>query len=94
MCEMCKKVLGEETHHMIPQVESNEKGYIGSFHKNHPANLMSICEKCHDKLHNENHNKVVKKIIRKKTTKGYILQEIKGSGPTQSVQPLRSRSDL
>ena len=42
----------------------------GEFHKNHLANLISVCEKCHDKLHKN--NTVLKK---KKTTKGYKIIE-------------------
>jgi len=40
------------------------------FHKNHFANLLSLCEKCHQKMHNKdkkkNENKETKE---KKTTK-------------------------
>jgi hypothetical protein len=35
---------------MQPQRESDDQGFINSFHKNHPANLMSICKTCHDKF--------------------------------------------
>jgi DNA mismatch repair protein MutS len=68
-CEMCKAELAEETHHIAQQKDATEDGFIGSFHKNHPANLMSVCEKCHDQIHAEPDTK----IRRKKTTKGYKL---------------------
>jgi DNA mismatch repair protein MutS len=68
-CEMCKEELGEEIHHLEHQVDADKNGFIETFHKNHPANLMSVCSKCHDKFHSE---KVVK-IRRKKTTKGYVI---------------------
>jgi DNA mismatch repair protein MutS len=56
VCEMCNTNIGEEIHHMYPQEMAESGGYIstedsGVFHKNHPANLMSICEKCHLNMH-------------------------------------------
>ena len=63
--------MGEEIHHLSPQKDADDNGFIGSFHKNHTANLVSICEECHDQLHSE--EKVTgneKKIVKKKTTKG------------------------
>jgi DNA mismatch repair protein MutS len=53
ICEICKKDAAE-IHHMQPQCDSNEEGFIGSFHKNHPANLMSICKKCHEQITKDN----------------------------------------
>jgi len=70
-CEMCKEELAEETHHIFQQKDATEDGFIGSFHKNHPANLMSVCENCHDKIHAE----PVEQLVRKKTTKGYKIQK-------------------
>ncbi len=71
-CEMCNQNLGEEIHHINQQKDADENGFIGSFHKNHPANLMSICEKCHDQIHAENIT-----FQRKKTTDGYKLKPIR-----------------
>jgi len=51
ICEMCKENMGEEIHHIAPQKSANSAGFIGTFHKNHPANLMSVCGKCHDLIH-------------------------------------------
>ena len=70
-CEICNKSIGEETHHLQQQKDADINGFIGSFHKNHPANLASICESCHDEIH-KNDNKE-KKVVRKKTTKGYSI---------------------
>jgi len=53
MCEICNTTLGEEIHHLQEQKLANEDGFIGGIHKNHPANLISICQKCHDKIHAE-----------------------------------------
>ena len=73
-CEICKETLGEEIHHLEPQKIASKNGMIktehGEFHKNHLANLISVCEKCHDNLHSK--NTVLKK---KKTTKGYKIME-------------------
>ena len=71
MCEICKKNIGTEIHHLRHQQEADDKGFIDNFHKNHKANLVSICEECHLNMHDDNNKTVVKK--KKKTTKGYIL---------------------
>jgi DNA mismatch repair protein MutS len=75
LCEICKENMSEEIHHLSPQHESDENGFIDTFHKNHPANLASVCSKCHDKIHaaEKMPEKKEKKIQRKKTTKGYVL---------------------
>jgi DNA mismatch repair protein MutS len=67
-CEICNENIGEEVHHLLPQKLANEKGFIGAIHKNHKANLVSICQKCHKNIH-----KKTKEIVKKKTTKGYKL---------------------
>ena len=66
ICEMCKSEMSAETHHMSPQKDATADGFIDSFHKNHKANLLSVCEKCHDSIH-----ATEKTVVRKKTTKGY-----------------------
>ena len=76
ICEICKTEIGEEIHHISPQKDADTQGFIGTFHKNHPANLMSLCEKCHVKCHTEPDTKPKKKTVaRKKTTKGYVIKE-------------------
>lgn len=52
-CEMCGETMGTETHHLAEQQSANSDGFIGSFHKNHKANLVSICESCHHKEHSQ-----------------------------------------
>jgi DNA mismatch repair protein MutS len=69
ICELCKTEMGEEIHHLDPQKNADQDGFIGTFHKNHPANLMTVCEKCHDKVHANMSNSVM---IKKKSTKGFI----------------------
>jgi DNA mismatch repair protein MutS len=79
LCEVCNINKTEEVHHLQQQKEADDKGYINTFHKNHPANLQNICEICHDKIHaikDASKNKNIMenaepKVVRKKTTKGY-----------------------
>ena len=77
ICELCKLCVGDEIHHIEPQKMANIDGFIksesGTFHKNHPANLLTVCEKCHNKIHSKTTKDVSLKIQRKKTTKGYKL---------------------
>lgn len=75
-CELCKKDMGTEVHHLQHQQIANEDGFINtqqsSFHKNHPGNLITVCEKCHSSFHRKGSetSKVKKKV---KTTKGTQL---------------------
>lgn len=71
VCEMCKKKRGCDTHHLQHQKMADDKGFIGTFHKNHQANLMTLCKDCHKKIHES--TDVHKKV---KTSRGYELQEI------------------
>lgn len=67
-CEICGGE-GKDIHHLVHQSEADSSGYVGTFHKNHPANLQNVCEKCHEKFHasETQHRKT-------KTSKGnYIL---------------------
>ena len=53
MCEMCNKSIGTEIHHLEMQSNADEQGFINgtAVHKNHKANLMSLCETCHQLTH-------------------------------------------
>ena len=91
ICERCHSKMGEEIHHLWPQKDTDKDGYLDGqnwVHKNHPANLLSVCSKCHDEIHfvgggggEEDMSSVISgisletKIIRKKTTKGYTSLE-------------------
>jgi DNA mismatch repair protein MutS len=46
LCEICGDGA-EEVHHIAPQKDADSKGIIDHFHKNHKANLLSVCHKCH-----------------------------------------------
>ena len=54
-CERCGN-LSDEIHHIHPQKDADERGFIESFHKNNPANLMALCESCHLQMHHSNEN--------------------------------------
>lgn len=63
-CEICHKNKSKEIHHLQYQKYANEQNFIkNEFHKNHVANLISICEKCHDKIHYNNSKYEKKKNI-------------------------------
>lgn len=52
VCEFCNENMGTEIHHMQYQKDANKNDYIeNSFHKNHSANLASVCQKCHQHIH-------------------------------------------
>ncbi len=75
-CEICDNELGDEIHHLHQQKDADEDGFIvqedgGVVHKNHPANLMSVCEECHDNYHANEENVT---LVRKKTSKGYKIE--------------------
>lgn len=76
MCEKCGKNMGTEVHHLQHQINADESGFITTsdtiFHKNNLANLMTLCEKCH----NEEHVTSKKGGKRVKTTKGTQIKEI------------------
>ena len=63
LCEICKVNNGTEIHHLIYQKDAPK--HI----KNHKANLINICEKCHNEIH---HSNMQLKIY--KTSDGYIIQ--------------------
>ena len=71
-CEICSIERASDVHHLQHQVNANKNNnYINSFHKNHPANLINICSKCHNKIHQQDQqHRLVK------TSDGYILRNI------------------
>ena len=74
-CEQCGKHAGTEVHHLQHQADADERGIITAdnsvFHKNNLANLMTLCESCHDELHKTN-----VKQKRVKTSKGAVLSVV------------------
>lgn len=77
LCEKCGKNMGTEVHHLQHQAGADINGFISNtdtvFHKNNLANLMTLCNTCHDEEH-----KISKKGSKRvKTTKGNKISEIK-----------------
>ncbi len=76
MCELCKINEGIHTHHLLYQKDAVnniicELKVNSSIQKNHPANLVNICEECHTHLHDENI-----RLIKKTTTSGSIFEKV------------------
>lgn len=71
ICELCKKDIGTEVHHLQHQENADSNNMIKHYHKNHLANLLTLCEKCHNTIHKtgKQHKKV-------KTSRGVELVEI------------------
>jgi DNA mismatch repair protein MutS len=71
-CELCQKAPASEVHHLQHQHQARiDNGYIDTFHKNHLANLLNICDKCHKSIHkNSTQHKV------KKTSNKYELEAV------------------
>jgi DNA mismatch repair protein MutS len=97
ICEICKEEMGEEVHHLQHQADADEDGIIkiknlAPFHKNKVANLVTLCEKCHDKIHDGSNQdpvdtfttttKTIKKSVKRvthkkvKTSQGVQLEEL------------------
>ena len=78
LCEKCGKNMGTEVHHLQHQINADESGFITTadniFHKNNLANLMTLCEKCHNEEHVKTTSKKGDKRV--KTTKGTVIKEI------------------
>ena len=75
ICELCKINMGSEIHHLEYQKNANKNNYITTkdknFNKNHVANLINVCESCHQKIH-----KNKEKLVIKKTSNNYeVIQE-------------------
>ena len=90
-CTVCKKKMSKkngielETHHIREQHTADEFGFIDSFHKHAPHNLMTVCEACHDKIHNQQ----VKVDGYRMTSNGPMLQitTLTSNTPITSITP-------
>ena len=51
LCELCKKEPASDVHHLQYQQDASSSGHIKGMHKNHVANLASLCKSCHDRIH-------------------------------------------
>jgi len=72
LCEICNVNSSSEVHHLKHQKKANSKNFIDNHHKNHLANLINICEQCHNTIHRDKNKQ--HKIV--KTTSGYKIKEI------------------
>lgn len=50
-CKFCDSKVNLDTHHIVEQRNADEQGFVGTYHKNAPFNLIILCEQCHKKLH-------------------------------------------
>jgi DNA mismatch repair protein MutS len=61
LCEKCGINIGTEVHHLQHQSGADGDGFINhngyKLHKNNPANLLTLCEKCHNEFHNDKSDK-------------------------------------
>ena len=75
MCEICNMNDASDIHHLQYQQDADDDNMIITnqitFHKNHTANLASVCKDCHDQIHRDNI-----RMKRVKTSKGYVLNKI------------------
>ena len=76
-CEKCGKNMATEVHHLQYQQDANNRGVIDNakdgltFHKNHQANLLSLCDVCHDEIHTTG-----TKLKKVKTSRGTIVRPL------------------
>ncbi len=71
-CEICCERPSTEVHHLQFQKNADKRGVIGGeFLKDHTANLINICEECHNIIHKKETQHRVKR-----TTDGYQICEI------------------
>ena len=68
-CFLCGEE-GVDIHHLSPQEFADVNNYIGSFHKNHEANLANVCKPCHEDI---TKNGIIHR--KTKTTEGFMYLE-------------------
>ena len=51
ICELCKINIGTDVHHLEYQINCNNGSNYKKSIKNHKANLINICEDCHNNIH-------------------------------------------
>ena len=71
ICEICKINKGTEIHHLQHQKNAINNIINDEFNLNHKANLINICESCHNKIHKENKEHRIFK-----TSEGYEILEL------------------
>lgn len=71
LCELCNNNEGTEVHHLQYQKNAKDGIINNEFNKNHKANLINICEACHNKIHSLDQEFRITK-----TTNGYKLLQL------------------
>jgi len=82
-CSICKVNKAIETHHIQEQHSADKNGFIGHLHKNHPSNLLPLCEACHNQIHtkkeqlvNNNLELKIRKLKDEGKTHSFISKEL------------------
>lgn len=70
-CFKCKQRKDLHTHHLREQHEADDQGFIEHVHKNSKANLLVVCNTCHQQLHIDNIQ-----LKRMRTSQGVVVVEI------------------
>lgn len=68
-CHLCNSKNNLESHHIKPQKDADQQGYIGNMHKNKKHNMLVLCETCHRKITLEN-----KELKVLQTINGHIIK--------------------
>jgi len=53
VCILCGDNKDLHSHHLIPQKEADNQGFIGHIPKNIAGNLVTLCSNCHHHIHSE-----------------------------------------
>ena len=88
-CELCGSSDQLEIHHLQEQHKANYRGFIEeSFHKNHPANLLTLCEACHLSMHHPTtteNGSIVSKISEQSDENGENVKSDDSESVTESM---------
>ncbi len=72
--------MGSEVHHLQHQADANDDGIVLSedsvFHKNNLANLMTLCEGCHNSIHIQERNEKKGDVAFKRPTKKRVKTSV------------------
>lgn len=80
-CELCGLNPATETHHIKPQKDLDPNDAF----KNHPANLINLCEACHLKQHHS-HEKITEKVLTSDGIDVKVVQDTPAPTPTINIQ--------
>ncbi len=69
MCEQCGKAVSTEVHHLVMQSDAEFSN------TNHVANLMALCEGCHQEMHSVSSLTSEETVVNYKTTKKIVKKK-------------------